>query len=97
MKNALEMNIGGLKCDNPKCDYIDMDIKAEDYEKYVGSQCPKCGEVLLTEADYNNTKFLLGMVDLANKIFPKREIDEKEITMTVNMNGSGNMNFDIKK
>lgn len=97
MKDALEMNIGGLKCDNPKCDYIDMTINVEDYEKLVNSKCPKCGEILLTEADYRNTKFLLGVVDLANKIFPKRKDDEKVVTMTVDMNGSGDMDFKLKE
>lgn len=97
MKDALEMNIGGLKCDNPKCDYVDMSINANEYEKWVNSKCPKCGEILLTDADYRNTKFLLGMVDLANKIFPKRKGDEKTSTMTVDMDGSGKMDFRIKE
>ena len=97
MKNVIEMNIKGLKCDNPECDYIDMDIKVEEYEKYLNAKCPKCGEILLTEADYRNTKFLLGMVDIANEVFPKRKDDEKVVTMSVNMNGSGDMDFKIKE
>lgn len=97
MKEALEMNIKGLKCDNPECDYIDMTIEVEEYENYINAKCPKCGEILLTEADYRNTEFLLGMVDLANKIFPKRKDDEKVVTMSVNMNGSGDMDFKIKE
>lgn len=97
MKDAIEMNIRGLKCDNPKCDYMDMTIKVEEYETYLNAKCPKCGEILLTEADYRNTKFLLGMVDLANKIFPKRKDDEKVATMSVKMNGSGRMDFNIKE
>lgn len=96
MKDAIEMNIRGLKCDNPNCDYKDMTIKAEEYKKYVNSKCHKCGEILLTKADYRNTKFLLGMVNLANKIFPKREAEEV-ITMSVKMNGTGNMEFDVKE
>lgn len=96
MKDAIEMNIKGLKCDNPNCDYIDMTIKVEEYEKYVNSKCPKCGEILLTEADCRNVKFLLGITELANKIFPKRKDDEPTTTMVVNMDGSGEMNFKIK-
>lgn len=97
MKDAIEMNIKGLKCDNPNCDYIDMTIKVEEYGKYLNTKCPKCGEILLTEADYRNTKFLLGVVGLANKIFPKRKEDEKVTNMSVKMNGSGAMDFDIKE
>lgn len=95
MKEALEMNIKGLKCDNPECDYMDMEIKVDDYERYVNTKCPKCGEILLTEADYLNTKFLLGVVVLANKIFPKREEDEEVVTMSVDMDGSGKMEFNV--
>lgn len=95
MKEALEMNIGGLKCDNPSCDYINMDIKAEYYERYVNAKCPKCGEILLTQADYLNTKFLLEMVKVANKIFPKGDDDEEMVTMSVNMDGSGKMEFNV--
>lgn len=102
MKEPLEIKIGGLKCDNPKCDYTNMDIKAEDYEKWVEAKCPKCGEILLTKKDYNNTRFLFGIVDLAKKIYPKRKKNnekgtEKEAAMTVEMNGSGNMNIHIEE
>lgn len=96
MNNAIELNIGGLKCDNPNCDYIDNEIDAKDYEKYLNSKCPKCGEILLTEADFNNVKFLMRMAEFANKIFPKREPEEKVITMKVDMNGSGDMDFKIQ-
>lgn len=97
MKNALEINMSGLKCDNPTCDYVDMSIDAKDYEKWVNVKCPKCGEILLTEADYNNAKFLLEIVNLGNKIFPKRRDGEKHVTMTVEMNGSGDMDFNIRE
>lgn len=96
MKDSLEMNIGGLKCDNLECDYIDMSINVDEYEQYVNAKCPKCGEILLTEADYRNVKFLLGVAELANKIFPKRKDDEPTVTMAVNMDGSGEMNLEIK-
>lgn len=32
MKDAVEMKLGGLKCDNPKCNYNNINIKVEDYE-----------------------------------------------------------------
>lgn len=96
MKDALEMKINGLKCDNSECDYIDMSINVDEYEKWVNVKCPKCGEILLTEADHNNTKFLLEIVKLANKMFPKRKDDKEVTTMSVEMDGSGDMKFNIK-
>lgn len=95
MKKALEMNIGGIKCDNPNCDFNDMTVKVDDYESWLNKPCPKCGENLLTENDYKNTLFLLKMVEVANEIFPERD-DEEDATMTINMNGTGEMKVEIK-
>lgn len=63
------IKIHGLKCDNPKCDYQDSTIKYEDYKKYIGAKCPKCGMVLLTRKEYLMCKFLVMAVKLSNKIF----------------------------
>ncbi|MBB6622049.1 hypothetical protein H7E67_01270 [Clostridium gasigenes] len=97
MKDALEMNMGGIKCDNPNCDFNDMNVNAEDYKEWLNKPCPKCGENLLTEEDYRNTKFLLEMVKVANRIYPKRKDDEEIVTMSVAMNGDGEMDFNIEK
>lgn len=97
MKNALDIQMGGLKCDNPKCDYVDMSISYTDYKNWINAKCPKCGEILLTEEDYKNSLFLLGVAKLANKIFPKREDSDKDVVMTVNTDGSGDMSIDISE
>ena len=52
----VEVQIGGIKCDNTKCDYEDMSIKYSDYEAWLNKPCPKCGDNLLTEKDYEFTK-----------------------------------------
>lgn len=96
MKKALEMNIGGIKCDNPNCDFNDMTVKVDDYESWLNKPCPKCGENLLTENDYKNTLFLLKMVKVANEIFPERDDKEEDATMTINMNGTGEMKVEIR-
>ena len=95
MRNALEINVSGIKCDNPNCDFEDMSVKVEDYDKWLNKPCPKCGENLLTDNDYRNIKFLLGMAELANKIYPKIEDKENIAKATINMNGTGNMNITI--
>lgn len=53
--NFIQMNVSGLKCDNPNCDYRDSSIKYEDYSKYVDMPCPKCGTNLLTRSCYKQT------------------------------------------
>ncbi|MDY2630085.1 MAG: hypothetical protein SOV85_01840 [Clostridium sp.] len=67
------VEIHGLKCDNPKCDYRDDTVKYEDYEKYIGAKCPKCGMVLLTQKEYDMCKFLVDASKLASEIFKDDE------------------------
>jgi ssDNA-binding Zn-finger/Zn-ribbon topoisomerase 1 len=47
MDKAIEYEIKGLKCDNPECDFVDMNIPFEEYESYVNKPCPKCGHPLI--------------------------------------------------
>lgn len=65
-KKIIESQIRGLKCDNPNCDWVDMSISVEDYHKYVGAKCPKCGEIVLTEADFKAIKTLLKVEKFLN-------------------------------
>jgi hypothetical protein len=47
------MEVGGLKCDNPDCEWNDMSIPFSDYEKSINKTCPECGENLLTQENYD--------------------------------------------
>lgn len=94
MKNPVELNIYGIKCD--ACDFKDMSVKVEEYAEWVNKLCPKCGANLLTEADYINVKMLMEMAKIANSVLPSRESDEEKITIDVKMDGTGKIDFDIK-
>lgn len=96
MKNAISIGGSGLKCDNPKCNYVNIGINPSEYKNWVNAKCPDCGEILLTKADYNASVCLMGIVELVNKIFPKREDNEEEAVMRVTSNGSGDMNATTK-
>ena len=45
------IDVVGLKCDAPDCDYRNDTAKVQDYAKYLDAPCPKCGAPLLTLAD----------------------------------------------
>lgn len=94
---ALEMNISGIKCDNPNCDYVNMDAKFEEYDKWLNKPCPRCGANLLTEKDYKTTMAIVKMVSAMNNILPGRKQDEEVSTMEINMNGTGSVDIDIKE
>jgi len=96
MSKAIEINTGGIKCDNPKCDYKNENVSFGEMDKWINKSCPKCGCNLLTQADYDNMKLLISTVDALNGILPDRKEEDKLATMTVKMNGTGKMNIDIK-
>lgn len=94
MKDQVRLSIRGIKCDC--CDYRDDDVVVKDYKKWLNKPCPKCGANLLTKKDYRNVKFLLFFAAIYNAITPKAKDEAKEVHYTVEMDGSGKMDF-VKK
>ena len=43
----------GLQCDNRNCHWEDQSIKFEEYPKPIDAKCPECGDVILTQEDYD--------------------------------------------
>ena len=95
--SAIQINkIGGLKCDNPNCDWIDEAINYKDYEKYIGYKCPKCGEIVLTEKDYKSFQAILKLIKILNFILPKRVPKENDSEMKLEFDGTGKLKTTIK-
>lgn len=92
MKENAEIKYNGLKCDNVTCDYHNPEIERKDFESYINSYCPYCGDPLLTLADYMNLVLVEESVKLVNKmdlsILPEEEIK------TVEINTHGMITFD---
>ena len=62
----VEIDIRGIKCDNSSCDYTDMSVDVSEYPKWIDKPCPKCGENLLTQEDYDQTMIWMQAAELAN-------------------------------
>ncbi len=88
MVQAVQYNIGGLKCDAHGCDYRDDDAKFEDYDKYLNAPCPKCGASLLTEADLAAVKAMIAGAEWLNKLVGDVP-DEGQLRFAIDMDGSG--------
>jgi len=95
MENALDLSIHGIKCDNIDCDFVDMEVKVEDYDKWLNKPCPKCGTNLLTQEDFDNTQLIISLVNTMNKILPQDKNNEGKVEMNIEMDGTGEMNFKI--
>jgi len=90
--NAIRLEISGIKCDNPECDYKDETAKFEDWPLWLNKPCPKCGANLLTEEDMTTIRFLMGLVDFANQhMKPAKE--SKTVRIPIEMNGTGIARF----
>lgn len=87
----MELNIYGLKCDNQLCNYNDESIKLEDYPMYIDCPCPKCGESLLTQADFDTTMKIVKLTEWASSMsFDTPPVESDMIyKMNVKLNGSG--------
>jgi hypothetical protein len=93
LKDALHLAIKGIKCDNKDCDYVNEDVSVSDYEKWLNKPCPKCGSNLLTQEDYEATMALIIATKVLNDVIPKAKDDEKMATVSVEMNGTGNISI----
>ena len=88
---------GGIKCDNPECDYADTEVRIEDYNDWLNKPCPKCGANLLTQADYNNVQAIILATKWVNDKYVTDEVEEEpmQTIMTINMDGTGKMDFEF--
>lgn len=91
MKRVLGVGVcgGGIKCDNPECDFADANVEIEDYINWLNKPCPICGSNLLTQQDYDNVHKILEAVNFVNENFEIVESEDKENTLSFHMNGSG--------
>ena len=73
MENIVNEQQHTVMCDNPNCDYKVINqtgqVDLEDLKKYINQPCPKCGENLLTQEDYDTTRRMLKMIGRINKYF----------------------------
>lgn len=85
----LTAHIKGLKCDNPACDHSEPDILFDEYAERVERPCPKCGEPLLTKADYDAVCQLVQLTHLLggdiNGEMPEGDIAQ----LSMSLDGSG--------
>ncbi len=100
MKN-IEYIGGGIRCDNPNCDYVNDSVKIEDYKDWVNKPCPKCGANLLTEEDFYNVNLLFSVVDLCNEIPPdlldiNSHPDEKKMSFKIDVHNGFKVSEDNK-
>jgi hypothetical protein len=76
-----KMTASDIKCDNVDagCDYYASGVKEEDYGDWLNKACPKCGENLLTQADYD---FVILMRETINMVNDPEFVNSKLAKLT---------------
>lgn len=69
------LKFNGLKCDH--CDWEDKDIPYAEFEGWVDKPCPKCGENVLTQEDYNQVKELVEVITKAMETVKNMSPEER--------------------
>ncbi len=95
MKEAIQFSVGGIKCDNPTCDYMDQAVELKDYPNWLNKPCPKCGSNLLTQADYDNVQAIIELTGIINQSLGSVGDDEPVEVATVRMNGTGKIEIEV--
>jgi hypothetical protein len=72
----------GLVCDNPACDYENKEVQVEQLLEWVNVPCPKCGDNLLTEDDYDRTMKLFAVIDVLNDL-TEEELEEIQNSLAI--------------
>ncbi len=93
---AIQMDIGGLKCDAAGCGFRCDAIPREYYEHFVDTACPWCGANLLTAADYRAVKRIEAVVAFVNRWFWWLPKTGKPWVTSVNFDGSGQVTLTEK-
>lgn len=62
----------GIKCDNPKCDWIDDTVPFDNLKDWLNKPCPKCGENVLTDEDFKNAEIVSLSMKLINALTPEQ-------------------------
>jgi len=73
-KKAINYDIKGIQCDNPSCDWEDLNAEFEP-EKWLNKPCSKCSANLFTEEAYGQMKNMQKMINIINSAVEKTGVD----------------------
>ena len=72
-----------------------MSVRFEDYPAYLNKPCPKCGQNLLTEHDYNVAKMVMGIAKLIRRF--EVPDDGRCTELEIGLNGTDDVKVGIRE
>lgn len=61
-----------ILCDNEQCDFVEENVAVSSLKEWVNRPCPKCGENLLTEQDYENSLVVDKTMEMLRRLSPNK-------------------------
>lgn len=89
MTEAVVLDIKGIKCDAPGCDYVDDKAEFGDGMKWLGAPCPLCGASLLTVEDYTAIQLIKSAIALTNAEVGPVTGEGGRHSIPITLNGTG--------
>ncbi len=69
MKRLIELQVTGIKCDMPNCNWRCDAVEFADYPQWLNRPCPRCHGNLLTQRDLDAVKKALRRIAIVNFLF----------------------------
>lgn len=96
---AVQMEIGGLKCDTIGCDHTEPSVTFAEFIDWIDRPCPQCGAPLLTRADYDLSLSLVATVRGFNTAFDATGIpipaDAERVSIRLGGDGTGALHITV--
>lgn len=75
---VITIKVSGIRCDNKDCNYEDNTVTRLNYPEYIDKPCPKCGDILLTQKDFEAFASIENMVadfnlDMSDNLLRKKD------------------------
>lgn len=84
---------GYIKCDSPSCDWTE-NIKLSEMVNWLNKPCPKCGENVLTEKDFDDFLRVLATIQLVDDAV--ETLEEEKVLWHLSVHNGG-IKFDNRE
>jgi len=95
MKN-LEFGTGTICCDTKGCGYKVENVPLVEIKDWAGKKCPKCGVVMIDEAQASRAEFVREVEELVNKLGFSKEDSAMRVVANLRVDKEGNLHVEKK-
>jgi len=88
--NAIDLPSAQMLCDTEGCGHVEL-VGPRDVRKYVGSKCPKCDAVMVTEATALEIESMIAAIDKINEAIGPVESSGQGVNISARVDCAGDV------